>query len=152
VVHTSHLVKGNKLRTFQTIYHTVKWYYVARPFMKILLIGVLGLLLCSALDATGPTVRAQEDTGVTGMIISVFGPYAGGALRVARCESGLNAYAYNRISVRGSHSVGVFQILYPSTWRSTAQAARSPYNAWANILAAHEIFVRDGHSWREWVC
>jgi hypothetical protein len=152
VVHTSHLVKGDKLRTFQTIYDDVKWYNVARPFMKILLVGALSLLLCSAVDSTGSAAQAQEQNTVTGMIFSVFGPYAASALRVARCESGLNAYAYNHISVQGSHSIGVFQILYPGTWRSTAQAARSPYNAWANILAAHEIFVRDGHSWREWVC
>ncbi len=152
MVHVSDLVEGNKLRTFQIVYNDVKWYKVVRPLMKILLVGALSLLLCSAIDSTGSTVQAQESDTVTGMISSVFGPYAVGALRVARCESGLNAHAYNRISIWGSHSVGVFQILYPSTWRSTAQAARSPYNAWANILAAHEMFVRDGHSWREWVC
>jgi len=152
VVHASYLVEGNKLRTFQVNYNDVKWYNVARSLMKFLLVGALSLLLFSAVDATGSTAQAQEHDSVTGMIDYVFGPYAAGAMRVARCESGLNAHAYNRISVWGSHSVGVFQILYPSTWRGTAQAARSPYNAWANILAAHEIFVRDGHSWREWVC
>jgi hypothetical protein len=152
VVHVSYLVEGNKLRTFQINYNDVKWYNVARPLMKIILVGALSLLLYSAVDSTEPTAQARELDSVTNMITSVFGPYAAGALRVARCESGLNARAYNRISVRGSHSVGVFQILYPSTWRGTTQAARSPYNAWANILAAHEIFVRDGRSWREWVC
>jgi len=115
-------------------------------------VGVLGLLLYSAVDPIGSMAQAHERDTVTSMIKHIFGPYAVGALRIARCESGLNAQAYNRRAVQGSHSVGVFQILYPGTWRGTSQAAKSPYNAWANILAAHEIFVRDGHSWREWVC
>ena len=89
---------------------------------------------------------------VATMIEQVFGPYAPGALQVARCESGLNAGAYNPTSIGGSHAEGVFQILYPSTWMSTAEAGSSPYNARANIVAAHQIFVRDGYSWREWSC
>ncbi len=86
------------------------------------------------------------------MINQVFGSYAGGALNVARCESGFNPLAYNPISNGGNHAEGVFQILYPSTWDGTSEAANSPYNAMANILAAHQIFVRDGYSWREWSC
>lgn len=86
------------------------------------------------------------------MIEQVFGPYAQEALRVAVCESGLNPSAFNHISVDGSHAEGIFQILYPSTWMSTSQAGNSPYNAGANILAAHEIFARDGKSWQEWAC
>jgi len=86
------------------------------------------------------------------MINSVFGPYAPGALQVARCESGLNPGAYNPISIGGSHAEGVFQILYPSTWMGTSQAGSSPYNAMANILAAHQIFARDGYNWHEWSC
>jgi hypothetical protein len=35
---------------------------------------------------------------------------------------------------------------------STSEASSSPYNAQANILAAHEIFVRDGYNWHEWSC
>jgi hypothetical protein len=89
---------------------------------------------------------------VVGMIESIFGPYAGQALSVARCESGYNPGAYNSISVGGSHAEGVFQILYPSTWSGTSYAGSSPYNAWANIHAAYQIFARDGYSWREWVC
>jgi LysM repeat protein len=91
-------------------------------------------------------------SSVENMIRQVFGPYADAAIRVARCESGLNPDATNPLSIGGSHASGVFQILYPSTWRGTSQAAKSPYNAWSNIVAAHEIFVRDGYSWREWVC
>ena len=90
--------------------------------------------------------------GVINEIRSVFGPYAGSALAVARCESGYNANAYNRISVGGAHAAGVFQILDTSTWRTTSYAGYSPFNAWANIHAAYQIFQRDGYSWREWQC
>ena len=48
---------------------------------------------------------------------------------IAQCESGLNPNAYNPISIGGSHAEGVFQILYPSTWSGTPQAASSPYDA-----------------------
>ncbi len=81
------------------------------------------------------------------LIRQVFGRYAGGALNVARCESGFNPAAINR----GSNASGVFQFL-PSTWRGTAYARSSPFNAWANVHAAYQVFVRDGYSWREWVC
>lgn len=91
-------------------------------------------------------------SSVAAMIEQVFGPYAPGALQVARCESGLNPGAYNPTSIGGSHAEGVFQILYPSTWMTTSEAGSSPYNAWANILAAHQIFVRDGYNWHEWSC
>ncbi|HKV57865.1 MAG TPA: hypothetical protein VJO32_06265 [Ktedonobacteraceae bacterium] len=100
-----------------------------------------------------PTSPPPAPTGtVAAMIEQVFGPYSAGALQVARCESGLNPNAYNPTSIGGSHAEGVFQILYPSTWMGTSQAASSPYNARANVLAAHEIFVRDGYNWHEWSC
>lgn len=85
-------------------------------------------------------------------IRSVFGPYSAGALNIARCESGFNPNAYNRTPVGGAHAAGVFQILDTSTWRTTSYANQSPYNAYANIHAAYQIFSRDGHSWREWQC
>lgn len=100
---------------------------------------------------TPPPVPSGQGS-VAAMIYQIFGPYAAGALQVAKCESGLNPAAYNPTSNGGSHAVGVFQILYPSTWMNTSEASSSPYNAQANILAAHEIFVRDGYSWREWSC
>ena len=104
-----------------------------------------------------PTTGGQGGTtyptgSVANMIVQVFGPYSAEALSVARCESGLNPAAYNPTSIGGSHAAGVFQILYPSTWMGTPEAASSPYNAWANIQAAHAIFVRDGYSWHEWSC
>jgi hypothetical protein len=85
-------------------------------------------------------------------IDAVFGGYASGAIAVATCESGLNPNAWNPIAIMGSHAEGIFQILYPITWDSTSEAGYSPYDANANILAAHEIFARDGNSWREWAC
>lgn len=96
---------------------------------------------------TASVQQPAASSSVAGMINQVFGSYAGGALNVARCESGLNPGATNG----SSGAAGVFQIL-PSTWSGTSQAGSSPYNAYANIVAAHEIFVRDGNSWREWVC
>ncbi len=99
-----------------------------------------------------PYPTSPGQAGVIAMIQQVFGSYAGGALNVARCESGFNPQAYNPTSIGGNHAEGIFQILYPSTWSGTSEAASSPYNAMANILAAHQIFVRDGYSWREWSC
>ncbi len=85
-------------------------------------------------------------------ITAVFGSYAAGALAVAHCESGYDSNAWNSYPIMGSHASGVFQILYPSTWKSTSYASYSPFNADANIHAAYEIFKRDGYSWREWQC
>jgi hypothetical protein len=97
---------------------------------------------------TPSTTAAGNNTSVAGTIYQVFGPYAPSALNIARCESGLNPGAYNP----ASHASGIFQILYPSTWSSTPYSGYSPFNAWANVNAAHAIFVRDGYSWREWQC
>ena len=102
-----------------------------------------------------PTIPYPTSPGqgaVIAMINQVFGSYAAGALNIARCEFGFNPLAYNPISIGGSHAEGIFQILFPSTWSGTSEASSSPYSAMANILAAHQIFVRDGYSWREWSC
>ncbi len=82
----------------------------------------------------------------------MFGSYANDAIAVATCESSLNPAAVNHTSIGGSHASGLFQVLYPSTWNTTAQRANSPFDAQANTLAAYEIFKRDGYSWREWSC
>jgi len=84
---------------------------------------------------------------VLSLIRSAFGRDAGAALAVASCESGFNASAYNP----SSGASGVFQFL-ASTWATTAYAGYSRFNAWANVMAAHQVFVRDGHSWQEWTC
>ena len=127
---------------------------VARFLFKITLSSLLGLLGVTA--TTGMTMHSaqanQSRESMIAIIDQVFGPDAPAAIRVATCESDLNPYAYNPISVAGSHAEGLFQILVPSTWRTTSQANRSPYDPWANTRAAHEIFVRDGYSWREWTC
>lgn len=99
-----------------------------------------------------PAPAATQSTDINGMIDEIFGPYAAGAKHIAMCESGMNPNATNSSSIGGSHAAGLFQILYPSTWNTTSQAGMSPYNARANIIAAHDIFVRDGYSWREWTC
>lgn len=109
------------------------------------------LCVTKASPATHTSTQSSS-TSIEGMIDQVFGPYAAGAKHVAMCESTMNPSATNTISIGGSHAAGIFQILYPSTWYTTKQAANSPYNASANIHAAYEIFARDGHSWREWVC
>jgi hypothetical protein len=98
---------------------------------------------------TTPYPTSPDQAAVIAMINQVFGSYSAGALNVARCESGFNPLAYNPISIGGNHAEGIFQILYPSTWSGTSEASNSPYSAMANILAAHQIFVRDGYSWRE---
>jgi len=94
-----------------------------------------------------PSSSPPSNGSVTSEIQAVFGPYAGAALAVARCESGYNPSAYNA----SSGASGVFQFLY-STWLTTNYAGYSRFNAWANINAAHQVFVRDGYSWREWQC
>jgi hypothetical protein len=101
---------------------------------------------------TIPVPTSPGQAAVIAMIEQVFGSYAPGAMQVAKCESGLNPLAYNPISIDGSHAEGLFQILYPSTWRGTSEASSSPYSAMANALAAHQIFVRDGYNWHEWTC
>jgi hypothetical protein len=101
----------------------------------------------NAPPGAGPGTQA-----VINEIVSVFGAYSQGALNVARCESGYNSNAYNPYAIGNSHAEGVFQILYPSTWDSTAYANYSPYDANFNIHAAYQIFARDGDSWQEWAC
>ena len=99
-------------------------------------------------SVTPPVTPQPVPSGgsIEAMIDSVFVAYGPGAINVARCESGLNPNAYNP-----SGAAGLFQIM-PSTWAGTSEAGQSPFNAAANIAAAHEIFVRDGYSWREWTC
>jgi len=99
-----------------------------------------------------PTVNSADRATIIAEITTVFGPYATDALKVAACESGYNAFAYNPTPVGSSHAEGVFQILYPSTWNTTPYRHASPYNALTNIQAAYFIFQHDGYSWREWEC
>jgi hypothetical protein len=126
------------------------------------LIGLLVIVMMPAVVGLGSQLlqprsahaatATSHSSSVAGMINQVFGPYAGSAMRIAQCESGLNPGATNLHAVGNSHAAGVFQILYPSTWDTTPYANASPYDAWSNINAAHAIFVRDSYSWREWQC
>ncbi len=105
----------------------------------------------AAAPAPTPVPQAPVTGGSSGSVESiidqVFGSYASGAINVASCESGLNPAATNP----ASGAAGLFQIL-PSTFNTTSEAGNSPYDAYANTVAAHDIFVRDGYSWREWTC
>ncbi|MGH2516928.1 MAG: transglycosylase family protein [Ktedonobacterales bacterium] len=94
-----------------------------------------------------PPPNPGNGGSVQGEIRAVFGGYSGAALAVAACESGYNPGAYNA----SSGASGVFQFLR-STWATTSYAGYSPFNAWANIHAAYQVFQRDGYSWREWSC
>lgn len=105
-----------------------------------------------ALGFRPPAGANPGQQAVINNIIAVFGPYAQGALAIAKCESGYDPNAWNSYPILNSHASGVFQILYPSTWKTTSYASASPFNADANIHAAYQIFQRDGYSWREWQC
>lgn len=129
-------------------------------FGKITIAAVLGLVLLvttfglhpATTHAAAYTPTQTNDASIENTINSVFGAYAPAAKRIAMCESTMNPNATNTMAIGNSHAAGLFQILYPSTWYTTSQASQSPYNATANTIAAHDIFVRDGYSWREWQC
>lgn len=134
--------------------------------VEIGITGKLGSLLGSIIDPSNmadsssngsnagggntPQAFVASNSTLTKQVQAVFGSYADQALKIANAESTMNPNAYNSINVSGSHAEGLFQILYPSTWNTTSQAAKNPYDPATNIKAAYEIFVRDGFSWREW--
>lgn len=128
--------------TFQTYANAVPWVPTPTPTPKP-----------APVQAYSPPAGANPgQQAVINDINAIFGSYASGAINVARCESGFDPNAWNPYAISGSHAEGVFQILYPSTWSTTSWAGDSPYNYDDNIRAAHQIFVRDGYSWREWSC
>jgi hypothetical protein len=108
--------------------------------------GVQAIQQASAKNASSSSSSAQS------VIQDVFGADAPAAMNIAWCESSNNSNAVNSTAIGDSRAEGLFQILYPSTWNTTSQAGNSPFDARANALAAYEIFIRDGHSWREWAC
>ena len=65
------------------------------------------------------------------------------AVRIARCESGLNPHAQNR----RSSAYGVLQFL-DSTWRSTG-IAKTP-DPWLQVEAGYRLWKARG--WQPWVC
>ncbi|MBO0780760.1 MAG: hypothetical protein J2P37_18205 [Ktedonobacteraceae bacterium] len=129
----------------------------SRLLLKLAQAGILSVALMGAIIGLSPAHKAEaaaNNNSLNSMIHQVFGSYGDQAVRVAQCESTMNPGATNSYAIAGSHAAGLFQILHPSTWFTTAEgrAGHSPYDAAANIRAAHEIFVRDGYSWREWQC
>lgn len=103
----------------------------------------------------GGTAFTVEDTFLAARLVAVIGGWPeAGALRVARCESHYQPWAQNAEALGGSHATGSWQVLWPSTWRSTPvgrafpseAAARNPY---LNAFAAFEVYRRHG-SFVEW--
>lgn len=74
----------------------------------------------------------------------------GEMLAVAHCETGgtFDPRAKNPTSTAS----GLFQFLYPSTWRRTPYRDESVWSPYANALAAGWLWRANGGSWREWVC
>ena len=75
-----------------------------------------------------------------------YGQNLGTLRRVAWCESRYNPRAKNR----RSSARGLFQHLYPSTWRTTPYAGESVWSPYAASMAAAWMF-RQGRA-NEWVC
>lgn len=148
--HAYTVVSGNTLSGIAARYHTT-WQSLA-SYNHIRNANLIYPNQTICIPTSSHPGNGGGNTSVTSMIYQIFGANAPAAMRVARCESSLNPHAYNPTPVGNSHAEGVFQILYPSTWYGTSQAGQSPYNARANIMAAHQIFARDEYSWREWAC
>jgi hypothetical protein len=136
--------------------HVMSFFY--RNLSKFVLLVVLGAAFfgitngIQAIHQAHAETAAPSSSDVGNIIQDVFGPDAPTAMRIAWCESSYNPNAINSIAIGDSYAEGLFQILVPSTWNTTSQAGNSPFDARANAIAAHEIFIRDGHSWREWAC
>ena len=77
-------------------WNNIKKYSVVHPLMRIGMIGFFSLLSIGLILATPEITEAHEQNNpVESMIRQIFGPHAQSAIRVARCESGLNPGAYN---------------------------------------------------------
>jgi len=103
------------------------------------------LAIVSPADATElvPSSRTVPAAHVEAIIRARFAGtgQADRAVRIARCESGLNPRAKNR----RSSATGVFQLL-SMHWRGRFD----PTNVWANVDYAFRLWRRSG--WRPWVC
>lgn len=85
------------------------------------------------------------------LIVKYFGKDSAAALKVAKCESGLNPKAANKVS----SARGVFQII-KGTWVSNRKAMGLStdldlrFDAEENIKTAKYLYDRRG--WQPWVC
>lgn len=110
-----------------------------RVASALVLVTVSLLSACEA--APPPTVQGMIEARWAGT------GHDARAVRIARCESGLNPQAKNK---RSSAS-GVFQIV-SRTWRAHADADMNVFNAHDNIEVAYRIWLSDGRSFRQWRC
>lgn len=78
-----------------------------------------------------------------------YGQSLADAIRVARCESGLDPGQVNGESVGSEHASGLFQFL-PSTWQTTPYRTRNIFNPKWNSLAAMYMWSVGRRG--EWVC
>jgi hypothetical protein len=93
--------------------------------------------------ANTPPARVRQ------IIVSAFSPLGPSAvswaLRVASCESHYHPNSLNQTS----GASGLFQFL-PSTWSHTPYASQSPFNPYANALAAAWLYRHSGPG--QWSC
>lgn len=95
----------------------------------------------------GPSARSESASVRT--IRRVFGPNAGAALRIVRCESRFDPHAVSR-----THDYGLFQANYRAHhWRGESRAAfaRRHFNVAYHVRWAFRL-SRGGTYWRPWVC
>lgn len=125
-----------------------------RFIIKLTIGALLALtLFTSFIQFTSkPSYAATNSSYMTSIIHEVFGSHAAQAIRIAQCESTMNPNAVNSQAIGNSHAEGLFQILYPSTWKGTSQAGRSPFDPRANAKAAYDLFRGDGYTWAQWQC
>jgi len=101
-----------------------------------------------AVPEESTAVRASQPLTVEEIIREVFGPHAESAIRVARCESGLNPAAISK----GGGNWGLFQI----NTAHRSRVARMGFQ-WEDLLdpAVNSIVAKaifDEQGWRPWGC
>jgi hypothetical protein len=115
----------------------------SQPVKKKLLSALLAGAAVVTLAACDPAATPQ------GQIETIFGPAAGQAVAVARCESGLNPAAVSP----GGGNHGLFQINSVHKASFTAVTGQP----WAAVRDAHwnVVFAKwlyDQQGWRPWAC
>lgn len=95
------------------------------------------------LQASRRTLQSAT-LGPAEAIRTVFGGYAGQALRVSQCESGLSVWATN------GQYVNLFQM--GENERRTYGWHVAGSSAIVAARAAYRYFVASGYSWRAWSC